>query len=79
MILPYTLTILTHMVKETGRDGLHEFIYFIHNKYGEVLDLDNTTLIVNFSCGKHWSVYLLGNQGYFYFYSMFYCWLTLQP
>ena len=51
-------------------DGLEVFVDFIHNKYGELPDLDMITLIVSFTCGKHWSVYVLGDYGYFHFDSM---------
>jgi hypothetical protein len=59
------------MIKHAGRDGLEVFVDFIHNKYGEVLDLDITTLILLFSCGKHWSVYLLRVNVTFTFIHMF--------
>lgn len=53
MTVPYITSLLTQSVEEAGRDGLEVFVDFLHNKYGELPDLDITTLIVPFSCGKH--------------------------
>ena len=70
MTLPYITPLLMQSVQDVGRDGLEVFVDFIHNKYGELPGLDITTLIVPFTCGKHWSVYVLGDYGYFHFDSM---------
>ena len=46
-------------MKEAEMDGLKMFVDFLLNKYGELPDLDITTLIVHFSCENYWSVYVL--------------------
>ena len=70
MMVPYIPTFLMQSVEEARRDSIEVFVDFIHNKYGELPDLDITTLVVPFTCGKHWSVYVLGEFGYFHFDSM---------
>ena len=54
-------------MEEAWRDCVEVFIDFIHDKYGELPDLDIITLVVPFTCGKYWSVYILGEFGYFHF------------
>ena len=70
MTVPYIATLLTQSVLEEGRETLEVFVDFVHNKYSELPSLDITTLIVPFTCGSHWSVYVLGDHGYFHFDSM---------
>lgn len=70
MTMPYISTLLTQSVEEKGRDGLEIFVDFVHNKYGKLLGLDIITRIVPLSCGKHWSVYIFKDHGWFHFYSM---------
>lgn len=48
MTLPYIPIILIQIVEEAGSDGLEVFVNFLHNKYGELPDLDIITLIVHF-------------------------------
>lgn len=62
MAVPYIPTLLTQMVEEQRRDSLEVFIDCVHNKYGELPDLDITTFIVPISCGSHWIVYVVGDQ-----------------
>ena len=50
----------------------------MHNKYSELPELDVTTLIVPYSCGKHWSVYILSDYGYFHLDSMISCGLHVD-
>lgn len=42
----------------------------MHEKYTALPELDVRTLIVPYTCGKHWSVYVLGERGFFHFDSM---------
>ena len=51
-------------------DRYEHFIDFLHDKYSALLDLDITTLFVPYTCGKHWTLYALGPQGFFHFDSM---------
>lgn len=67
MTVFYTPTLLMQSVKETWRDSVDVFVDFIHNKYGELPNLDITIFIIYFTCGKYWSVYVLREFGYFHF------------
>ena len=58
MTISYISILLTQIVENKRNNGLKIFINFMHNKYGELPNLDITTFMVSFSCGKHWSVYL---------------------
>ena len=73
MTVPYISTLLMQSLEEADGDGLEVFVDFLHNKYSELPELDVTTLIVPYSCGKHWSVYILLDYGYFHFNSMISC------
>ena len=67
---PYLTPLLRTHLEEEGRDSLEVYIGFLHDKYGALPELDITTLIVPFTCGKHWSVYVVGDHGFFHFDSM---------
>ena len=70
---PYICNLLMQSVEEAGREGLEVFVDFLHNKYSELPGLDVTTLIVPYSCNKHWSAYILSDYGYFHLDSLISC------
>ena len=53
MTVPYIPTLLMQSVEEARRDSVEVFVDFIHNMYGELPDLDITTIMVPFTCRKH--------------------------
>ena len=67
---PYLVPILTCFLQLHPIENLEAFIEFIHDKYPTLPELDITTLLVPFTCGKHWTLYILGDQGFFHFDSM---------
>lgn len=67
---PYLIPILTEFLLIHPSEKLQVFLDFIHDKYPTLPDLDITTLLVPFTCGKHWSLYVLGDQGFFHFDSL---------
>lgn len=64
---PYLIPILTGFLHLHKTEILELFIEFIHDKYPTLPSLDITTLLVPFTCGKHWTLYVLGEQGFFHF------------
>ena len=67
---PYLVPILTRFCELNSTDRMEVFVEFIHNEYKALPDLDITTLLVPYTCGKHWTLYVIGDQGFFYFDSM---------
>ena len=53
MTVSYISTLLMQSLEEAEGDGLEVFVDFLHNKYSKSPELDVTTLIVPYSCGKH--------------------------
>ena len=52
------------------KESVEVYIDFLHDKYTALPSLDVRTLIVSYTCGKHWSVYVLGDRDFFHFDSM---------
>ena len=67
---PYLMPILAGFIRLHPKENLDLFLEFIHDKYPVLPELDITTLLVPFTCGKHWTLYVLGDQGFFHFDSM---------
>jgi len=67
---PYLIPVLMRFCELHSMDRLEVFIEFIHNKYTTLPELDITTLLVPYTCGKHWTLYVLGDEGLFHFDSM---------
>ena len=67
---PYLVPILTSFLQLHPKERLEAFVEFIHDKYPALPDLDITTLLVPYTCGKHWTLYVLGDQGFFHFDSL---------
>jgi len=67
---PYMIGILRSFLKLHTAENLEVFVEFIHEKYPALPGLDMTTLIVPYTCGNHWSVYILGDQGFFHMNSL---------
>lgn len=66
----YLVSLLSLHVRDKKLSDVEVYIDFLHNKYTALPPLDITTLIVPYTCGKHWSVYALGNRGFIHFDSM---------
>lgn len=49
--MTYISILLTQIIEEAWRDGLEVFVDFVHNKYGELPNLDITILIVTLPSG----------------------------
>ncbi len=62
----YLYPILVGHVKELKSESLEVFVTFIHDKYGSLPPQDIKTLIVPYTCGKHWTAYVLGEHGFFH-------------
>lgn len=67
---PYMIQILRSFFELHLAGNIEVFIKFVHEKYPALPGLDMTTLIVPYTCGKHWSVYILGDQGFFHMNSL---------
>ena len=67
---PYLVPVLTRYCELNTVDRFEDFINFLHNMYTALPNLDITTLLVPYTCGKHWTLYALGNHGFFHFDSM---------
>ena len=67
---PYLVPILEGFLKLQPNERFEAFIEFMHDKYPTLPELDITTLFVPFTCGKHWTLYVLGPQGFFHFDSL---------
>lgn len=70
---PYLIPILTGFLRLHPTENLEVFKVFISEKYPTLPELDITTLLVPFTCGKHWSLYVLGDQGFYHFDSLSEC------
>lgn len=70
---PYLIPILVGFLHLHPTENLEVFIEFVHEKYPALPELDITTLLVPYTCGKHWTLYVLGDQGFFHFDSMSSC------
>ncbi len=57
-------------LKEQGKDNLEVYVSFIHDKYGALPAQVINTIIIPYTCGKHWIVYIVGEHGFFHFDSM---------
>ena len=55
-----------HLIDE-GHDSLEGYIGFIHDKYGALPSQDFNTLIIPYTCGKHWGLYVVGELGFYHF------------
>ena len=64
------IQILRSFVELHPANNLEVFVEFVHEKYPALPGLDMTTLIVPYTCGDHWSVYILGDQGFFHMNSL---------
>ena len=67
---PYMIGLLTSHVRGARCSGVEVYTEFIRDKYSALPSLDITTLIVPYTCGKHWSVYAIGEEGFFHFDSL---------
>ena len=67
---PYLVAVFTGYYDINSVDRYEYFIDFLHDKYYALPDLDITTFFVLYTCGKHWTLYALGPQGFFHFNSM---------
>ena len=67
---PYLVSILTGFLDLHPTERIEAFIEFIHDKYPTLPELDITNLLVPFTCGQHWTLYVLGDHGFFHFDSM---------
>ena len=47
--------------------SLEVYIDLIHDKYHTLLELDITIFLVSFTCGKHLTMYILGDQKFIHF------------
>lgn len=63
---PYLGPLLMSHVDELKSDTLEVYVTFIHDKYGALPPQDMKTLLVPYTCGKHWTVYVVGEHGYFH-------------
>ena len=67
---PYMIQILRSFVELHPAENVEVFVEFVHENYPALPGLDITTLIVPYTCGDHWSVYILGDQGFFHMNSL---------
>ena len=63
---PYIGPLLLAHIQEQGNDALEVYVNFIHDKYGALPSQDIKTLIVPYTCRKHWTVYMVGDHGFFH-------------
>lgn len=63
---PYLGPLLMSHVDEVKSETLGVYVTFIHDKYGSLPSQDTKTLIVPYTCGKHWTVYVVGEHGFFH-------------
>ena len=63
---PYIGPLLLAYVEEQRKDALEEYVNFIHDKYGALPSQDIKTLIVPYTCGNYWTVYIVGEHGFFH-------------
>lgn len=69
---PYLVSMLKSHVRDK-KDSVEVYLDFLHVKYTALPGSDVRTLIVPYTCGKHWSVYVLGDRGFFHIDSMLGC------
>ena len=67
---PYLGPLLRAHLIDEGHDSLEGYIGFIHDKYGALPSQDFNTLIIPYTCGKHWSLYVVGELGFYHFDSL---------
>ena len=67
---PYLIGLLTSHVRTASSSGIELYAEFVQNIYTTLPALDITTLILPYTCGKHWTVYAIGEQGFFHFDSL---------
>ena len=67
---PYLVPVLTGYCQLNSTDRFELFVEFIHNKYTTLPELDITTLLVPYTCGRHWTLFVLGDQGFYHFDSL---------
>ena len=65
----YLVSLLRSHVRHKN-PSVQVYLDFLHTKYTALPGSDVGTLIVPYTCGKHWSVYVLGDQGFFHFDSL---------
>ena len=63
----YLIPILDGFLRMYPTESLEVFIEFVHEKYPNFLELDITTLLVPYTCGKHWTLYILWDEGFVHF------------
>ena len=66
---PYLVSLLRSHVRDKN-SSVEVYMDFLLDKYTALPGLDVRTLIVPYTCGRHWSVYVLGDRGFFHFDSM---------
>lgn len=64
---PYLYSLLRAFVESHNAQSLEVYIEWVHERYFTLLGLDITTLIMPYTHGKHWSVYVPGHHGFFHF------------
>ena len=67
---PYLIGLLISHVRGARSSGVEVYTEFIWDKYTTLPPLEVTTLIVPYTCGKHWTVYAVGDKGFFHFDSL---------
>ena len=63
---PYLCPLLLAHIGEARGDTLEVYVSFIHDKYPSLPPQDIKTLIVPYTCGAHWTVYIVGEHGFFH-------------
>src|SRR5579875_3578302 len=64
---PYLVSILNGFCKSSPNENYEVFIDFVHDKYPNWPDLELKTLLVPYTCGSHWTLFVLGENGFFHF------------
>lgn len=62
--------LLKAYLEEQGKDNLEVYVDFIHDKYAAFSAQDIKTLIIPYMYGKHWTLYIVGEHGFFHFNSL---------
>lgn len=57
--------LLAH-VEEQRKVVLEVYVGFIHDKYGALPSNDIKNLVIPYTCRKHWTIYVVGEHGFFY-------------
>ena len=63
----YLFILLSSHICDNNSSNIEVYTDFLRDKYTTLPALDITTLIMPYICRKHWSVYALGDQGFFHF------------